>query len=699
MTGPRIGLALIAKNEGRNLPGLLASITGAFDRVVLLDTGCKDNTVDVFTEWAQAEETEGFTYEVRGYEWRDDFADARQHADAILFEDPSISWSVWADADDHIHGAQNLRQIARNAPPEVGAYVFAYDYAHDEHGKVICALRRERLVRRGAGTWSGRVHEAQLIHNVDGSPAPVTVIDPDVCRWVHRRTDQPSGRNLRILRKWVREEPDNPRVLQYLGTEHLARNKHKQAVGYYRRYLKQLGTWDEERAQVHRKLATALMQLGRWDEAQQTSLEAYALMPSWPDSLLTLAQVAHHRREYGKTIEWCDQVIERGIPDTMLIINPLEYVSGPRALKASALAGLGDLEQAVQVGDEALSIQPDHGLLAETMPEWRAELKRRHTEQAVLAVAEIAATHDEPLKALAVLDAAPHYVHDRPVIVNARVQLRQRVAHATDPGQYAVHYEDGEQGVADHQIPATCQFLPRTGFLVEGLREQAGEEPGFLRVNTRLGEFQTRADDIMVNYLTCEPDGFERETEDLLREVVKPGMVVADIGANIGYFARLLAELVGPEGELHCVEPHPANARFLRLNVPQAIVHECAALDRDKQVELHLHPVNSGDNRIFPAPGTVGAIEVPARALKGVLPRLDFALIDTQGVDHLALKGLGDHAPPVAVVEMWPQGVGWAGHTEMSVYRTYRRLGYDWKVLGDESEGHWNLLLTKETKA
>lgn len=695
---PRIGLALIAKNEARNLPGLLDSIEGAFDRVVLLDTGSKDKTVDVFLEWAQQERHAApadrpFSYELGTFEWVDDFAAARQAADDLLFEDPSISFGVWADCDDHIHGAIHLRQIAAKAPAEVAAFIFGYDYAHDAQGTVICHLRRERLVRRGAGTWAGRVHEAQLI---DGA---VTTVDPQITRWVHRKVDEPTGRNLRILRAWLRDEPHNPRVLQYLGTEHLARNKHKQAVGYFKRYLKLTGTWDEERAQVHRKLAMALMALGRFDEAQRTALEAVALMPSWPDSYLTLAQVAHHADELGKVCEWCDRVMDLGVPETMLIINPLEYKVGPRALKASALAGMGDLDAAIELGEQALELQPDHGPLTDHMPGWLAERKRRSTEQAFLANAELLAMHDEPAKALAVLENVPHYVADRPAVIAMKVALKQRVAHATDPAEYARFYtaSDDEQGVPDHHVPSLCQVMPRVGFLVEGLRDQRGEEGGTLRVPTRLGVFVTRSDDVMVDYLTREPDGFERDIEDKLREIIRPGMVVADIGANIGYFARLLAELVGPTGQVHAVEPDPTNAKHLRMNVPEAVVHECAALDRDKAVQLHLRPINSGDNRIWHGPGTHGAIDVQARALEGVLPPLDFALIDTQGVDHLALKGLGAHRPPVCIVEMWPQGAGWAGHTVEQVERAYKRMGYRSEVMGDTTEGHWNLLLTRET--
>ncbi|MDJ0979420.1 MAG: FkbM family methyltransferase [Erythrobacter sp.] len=58
-------------------------------------------------------------------------------------------------------------------------------------------------------------------------------------------------------------------------------------------------------------------------------------------------------------------------------------------------------------------------------------------------------------------------------------------------------------------------------------------------------------------------DGFwEFWVTEAVCELVKPGMVVADIGANHGYFSLLMAELVGPEGFVHAFEP---NARLAKL--------------------------------------------------------------------------------------------------------------------------------------
>ena len=59
----------------------------------------------------------------------------------------------------------------------------------------------------------------------------------------------------------------------------------------------------------------------------------------------------------------------------------------------------------------------------------------------------------------------------------------------------------------------------------------------------------------------------EPEHVHILRESVRAGMAVLDIGGNIGYYTIMLAKLVGSEGNVHAVEPIPANCELIRRNV------------------------------------------------------------------------------------------------------------------------------------
>ncbi len=59
----------------------------------------------------------------------------------------------------------------------------------------------------------------------------------------------------------------------------------------------------------------------------------------------------------------------------------------------------------------------------------------------------------------------------------------------------------------------------------------------------------------------------EFETIEWLREVVRPGMTVFDVGANVGQMTLEMAHLVGPAGRVVAIEPAPGNVRLLKRHV------------------------------------------------------------------------------------------------------------------------------------
>lgn len=467
-----VGLALIAKDEEEQLPRLLASIEGAFDRVVLLDTGSTDRTVEIFEQWASEQMQGGehaFRWDVGHFDWCDDFAAARTAADELLDTD----WCCWADCDDVISAAGKLRELAAEADPSVSAFVFSYNYASDPNGNCICRLKRERLVRRGMGRWQGRVHEAQTF---DGLAVDV---GPEVCEWVHHPPEgqDSSERNLKILGQWVAEEPENPRVLGYIGTEKLIRGELEEAIPYFERYIALKTGWDEERAQVHRKLAVCLNASERYEEAIQTAFQALRVVPSWPDSYLSLAEAHYHLGEYEKAIEWAQAVLQRGVPESFLIINPLDYTISPKVLLAGSLGALGRLQEAVEVAEEVLAVVPQHEGVREGYAVWSQEIKREATAQTWVRAAKLLVGHDEQLKALRLLeDTAPYFVTDHPDVVALRSQLRERVRPLLVADGYDTHYEIGgskpEDFHSDEESNEIAGRLPRARFLLEGVTDQ-----------------------------------------------------------------------------------------------------------------------------------------------------------------------------------------------------------------------------------
>ena len=60
---------------------------------------------------------------------------------------------------------------------------------------------------------------------------------------------------------------------------------------------------------------------------------------------------------------------------------------------------------------------------------------------------------------------------------------------------------------------------------------------------------------------------YEEETTTLLTEILKEGMTVLDIGANIGYYSLLASRLVGDKGKVFAFEPFPQSFLLLQKNI------------------------------------------------------------------------------------------------------------------------------------
>jgi FkbM family methyltransferase len=112
--------------------------------------------------------------------------------------------------------------------------------------------------------------------------------------------------------------------------------------------------------------------------------------------------------------------------------------------------------------------------------------------------------------------------------------------------------------------------------------------PSYGRVLGRYKMFVDSTDVGLSTHLML--DGYwEMWLTEALTQVIKPGMVVVDIGANLGYFTVLMADLVGPTGAVHAFEPNPGIAARLMKNV-----YANGFLDR---VSLYTDPLGAGEGQ------------------------------------------------------------------------------------------------------
>src|SRR6476469_8550311 len=85
------------------------------------------------------------------------------------------------------------------------------------------------------------------------------------------------------------------------------------------------------------------------------------------------------------------------------------------------------------------------------------------------------------------------------------------------------------------------------------------------QVATWGGRFQAPSADRLA-YLWLHKLGIMGADKALLEAQVQPGMVVADIGANVGLYTYLLARCAGERGLVYAFEPDPALFAALETN-------------------------------------------------------------------------------------------------------------------------------------
>lgn len=174
----------------------------------------------------------------------------------------------------------------------------------------------------------------------------------------------------------------------------------------------------------------------------------------------------------------------------------------------------------------------------------------------------------------------------------------------------------------------------------------------------------------------------EREVQATLVARLKPGDIVVDAGASIGFHSLLAAQLVGPSGTVIAFEPSPADAEALRAN---------AALNGLANVSVEREALSGSVGSAFldrPGEATARLVDEPARgalavattsldaflaAHPGLVPAL--VKIDVEGHEAAVLEGMRATlagARPLLIVEL---------HDDRGFLRTLDEAGYSTGVL------------------
>jgi FkbM family methyltransferase len=190
---------------------------------------------------------------------------------------------------------------------------------------------------------------------------------------------------------------------------------------------------------------------------------------------------------------------------------------------------------------------------------------------------------------------------------------------------------------------------------------------------------------------------YEAELQETIRREIHPGMIVYDVGANIGYVSMLFARAAGPQGRVFAFEALPANLERIRANLalnPTAPVEVVgmAVIDAARPVEFFMHASTSMGKAAGSAGRTeesyTSSITVPgisldefiyAKEISSTLlnPIPQVVKIDIEGGEVLALPGMRrllNEAHPLVLLELHGPEAARAAWQELTAagYQLYR---------------------------
>jgi FkbM family methyltransferase len=189
-----------------------------------------------------------------------------------------------------------------------------------------------------------------------------------------------------------------------------------------------------------------------------------------------------------------------------------------------------------------------------------------------------------------------------------------------------------------------------------------------------------------------------------VQQRVRPGDVVVDVGANVGYFTLLASRLVGDAGRVVAIEASPRVFGLLNRNIALTGARNVRAInvavsDRHGSLPIYAGPPDNvgatsvrddwygGGRERFEA--TVPAAPLASLLEPDELQRVRLLKIDVEGAELPVVLNLLDtmheFGPDMdIVVEMSPRGLEKAGLTFEEIAGRFREFGYAWYALENE---------------
>lgn len=194
-------------------------------------------------------------------------------------------------------------------------------------------------------------------------------------------------------------------------------------------------------------------------------------------------------------------------------------------------------------------------------------------------------------------------------------------------------------------------------------------------------------------YFKYFPETYEAENFGFLEDSCKPGAVIIDIGAHIGLFSVIAAQVTGKTGKVYAFEPAPSTFALLQKTVvinheeqviesfQQAVGAETGKITffvSDGQADNSNSLVNYKDDRLMQGID-VAVTSIDNFVKEKNISKLDFIKIDVEGAEYDTLRGAAEtlkKLKPFCIVAIHPEPIAAKGDKLDAIYDFINSCNY-----------------------